>query len=467
MAIAAAAFLHAACGPVVFEADPDASPPADAAEHDGGTRDADAADLDAADAAADAAVADADAAVPSDFTVHVSNKQRDAIGVPVVFHDAFGRVLFSTATDRTGIATSTRSGSSMVTVVELGSGGADTLLQTVAGLEAGDRIELSIGNAEAQAEPHLLEIMPPGPVTDATRYQLDVGCGAVLTPLDPAQLNRVPISRSSFCVGTSSTVVALALAYDANDALLAFSLATNTISTTATTALVLPAWSTSFEDFELEMNDAPAEIYLLFSGLIQAQNGLELGPIDNAASSPGADATRMLRIPQLDLDRQLQVIVLFFSEAYSGLFEPTPRFGSSRSVELDTELLPQVEVSAVAWPTADRPRVSWSTARAAAIDAVGAYFFCPMESGYEWRLLFPTSQTSTIATAFELPALPESLAAARPRMSCDNQLIFELIDWDAVNGAVESKARSGTMSEQRRFRGRATERFRLTGRATE
>lgn len=469
MVIVASLVLHAACGPVVFETRPDANEPADAGDQDRGFADVDAREVDAMDAtesAADAADAGADdARIPDavDITVHVTSGEESASGVPVVFHDSFGRAVISTVTDQDGVATSTRADSTMVTIVELENVSSEPLLQTVAGLEAGDRIELTIGNSEAHAEPHLLEVMPPGPVTDAVKYELDVGCGNVPSTLDPNQTNRVPISRSSFCVGTSSTVAAMATAYDAKDRRIAFSLATVTISNTATTALILPAWSVSFADFEIETNAAPPQSYLLFSGLVQVQNGLELGPISVDGLSAGADTSRILQIPQLGLDRQLQVGVQFLDGSFSGLFEPTPRFGSSRSVDLSNELLPAVDLAAIGWPAADRPRITWTTARASAIDAVGIFFFCASGIGYQWTLLFPSSHTSTATTAIDLPELPETLSAARPRMDCANRAILELSEWDAVGNAAQTKMRSRSMSEQRRFQGLATERYRQSG----
>jgi hypothetical protein len=198
-----------------------------------------------------------------------------------------------------------------------------------------------------------------------------------------------------------------------------------------------------FRRFHGRDNTSPTRSAALLAGHILWHHGIEHDLTTGFPSSTGASTDIAMRLPVLDLERQLTVAIQFLNGSFTAIVEPIPPIVlTDRQINLDAELLPELTVDEVDWSTPDRPRIPWRTTRRTNIDALAITFFGNADSSYEWKLLLPMAETSTAGLSFVIPELPSAFAQARPRMELPNLLLVQVIDWEAVNNSAATKTRS-------------------------
>lgn len=350
--------------------------------------------IDAAPAAPDAAA--------GQITVSLRRGTVPVPGAPVIGHDAEGEPIAETTTDAAGDATVPAAGVAMVTVIDPD----DVSLYTAAGVAAGDH--LVIPTFAATAELGTFAVAVPALPDGGTSVQIHVGS---CTGGGPAGDGPYPVAMDEYCLGHSGSATVLALAMNSNSDVIAVTSATGVTPPALgdTADLLLPAWSTAFDEFHLTV--AGGNLGDLSNSTHgQTIDGLEYFLPSKSGNMP---YTWWNPVPALG------GFVTYSTQINFG--QPTPggnyagkRFYGRRlpvgaltdAVDLPGDVMTGLTATGVDTSALARPVLSWTPS--APITADGALLKTRwFGAGYrEWSFMMPSDQLEVRA-----PRLPDALAA--------------------------------------------------------
>ena len=365
-------------------------------------------------------------AVAGEVRVAVYDDGRPAANRWVVFHDAAGAVTSVAKTNRDGKAAGQTSGRAdgMVTVADATS---MRKLVTVVGVEGGD--ELVVGEDEdeegAAVTACTARVRLPGLFPAATRFTVSLGVGTTEVG-DLAKPLALPV-LGRFLIGGKFRV--LAEAYSASGEPVAYAHAwvdgCAVDAAPSTVDVRLPPWSTDYRPVDLEVSGAPHDGGALTASLsIVAESELGDRFDRGRRTAPvGAPALLHFAAPRpLGTTAILKLVVAYPDPLESSvLLERRPAMPSKVALDLRAQLLPRVSSLALEPSVDARPTLRWtvtpdaltsdaSESASALPDAVVARVSWPATRDNEWTIVAPPS-----ARQVRLPALPDELAAFRPR----------------------------------------------------
>jgi hypothetical protein len=178
-----------------------------------------------------------------------------AVGVTVVFHDPQGRDIAVTTTDGNGETRNDITTGGAVTAAFFNADLTPNRLRTVGGLSPNRTLQ--IGKAAVE-DPLVLTAMvsPPGsPPGGTALYVYEAGTGGCTAQTGVAPPGPVPLPIRQHCVATGATYNVIVYATDGAGKRLAFSAARGV--STATTAVTLPPFQTTFTPFQINLANAP------------------------------------------------------------------------------------------------------------------------------------------------------------------------------------------------------------------
>jgi hypothetical protein len=221
---------------------------------------------------------------------------------------------------------------------------------------------------------------------------------------------------TSDCLGSDQNIDVLAIALDDTNTPLAYSYAKDVAAVDGgTTAVTLGAWQTAFDPLTVTLTDAPAAAP--GAGLEPTFRVDEvgfLGPEGGGAFTAGT-ATLQAGYPQGFAERvQYTSFIQLGPDPEDGvgvLLVGHPDTPATASHDLSTLLLPAIG-SATAADASGRLELGWTSSGSFA-SADGALAMSQWTDGPDshlWFLLAPPDS----ANPFQLPALPDELAAFRP-----------------------------------------------------
>jgi hypothetical protein len=400
---------------------------------DGGSS-PDAADHDAVPA--DAEVPDADPSGP--VTITVTSEGNPIPGIDVLFSDPAGAEVSIQTTDAQGRATEVVLPGSAATIAVMIPGGAGNGYAAISwlGVEPGDDLVWQFDPPQPTVYGDL-SVTLPGAHGGATSYELHTGCGTFSVP-DPG----VPATGAlmSDCLGSDTNIDVLAYALDSANQPIAYSHDTDVPAVSGgTTSVTLGAWQTTFDPLTVTLTGAPAaatgaglETTLFADGIGFAGpgggGGFTAGTATLQSGYPTGFAERLVYSTFIQLGPNPE-------DGVGALLVGHPDTPATDSRDLATLLLPAIG-SATAANAQGRLEVGWTSS--GAFDAADGILVMSQwidgADNHLWFLLAPPGATNP----FQLPVLPDDLAAFRPTASSvfDVPSLF-LLEADFIDGYPE------------------------------
>lgn len=339
---------------------------------------------------------------PGDTSIVVSVEEggRPLGGVDVVFQDADGAPLQSAATNAGGEVSAQLAAGSMVTVLP-----PTGPIQTVTGLEPGDRITVSVGSQEPPAFASV-KVSFEGSVSGAASYVVDLGCASEteLTP-DP-----ITVAFPASCRGAGDTVDVFAVARDGTNAYLATTYAKGVMATQQTEVLdvALPAWDMNPESFTLTLSNVPADADgspaasggPVSSGLARTLPRDLLGDtVEFGTEADFSEAQAYEVSVDQTTDTGIQTI------ASTRVERAHVAVARSHDLDLAADLMPQIDHISLDAGDLQRPAASYATSEPSGAVAASVRFeYGSAGAPVAWEILGEPDGTA------EVPALPSDLA---------------------------------------------------------
>lgn len=349
-------------------------------------------------------------------------------GAPVVIGAPDGSVVAVLTTDANGEARGHAPPGGSVTVFEPLETTDDDAIQryTILGVQPGDRLLVGTGPVQDRAVARMY-VQLPGSLDAATLYRVESGCGGSLIE-DPTPVVELTITGA--CVGKGGTIAVRALAVAPTGEAIAHTAARAvTIEPSGIAAVELDPWSTQWAPFEVHLVEPPATAAAYGVEVAHVVNGVAF-PGDariqpHATGQPGTASFDL--IPELADELRVGVVVVYAAGAAdisAGYYvERVSARGAERGVtiSLAERLLPPIDRLELSSTDPARPEVSWRAhAGLAATDGalVRISWSEPTAAArHEWWILAPPDA----ATPIRVPALPDELAAYRPRAGAEFQ----------------------------------------------
>lgn len=378
-----------------------------------------------------AAAASCSPAAPEEgpVTVTVLGSSGPEQGVPVLFHDAEGRLRARAVTDPDGRATATVRSGAMATAYRFQPGTLDShVLATVAGLEPGDEVPVRVWMA-GKVPSGTASATVAGSVGGANDYHLDLGCSSGRADAADAP---IPFSLYADCPSSGR---AIAVAFGGG-ARLAYALAG---PAPLADGVTLGPWRTDFGVLEVNVAGAPAGATSI-GGVLEYQEGptrfQQIG-VGGAVSNCCGQSPSFTLATMPDAANEAFVSVQASGPGFGGWFGgyvsrlgPLP--ASPYAVDLAT-LPARPEALVLAGPRARRV-LSWALAAApaGAVTADATVLDVSTDhpgSLYSWTAIVPPG-----ATRFTFPELPADLDAALPPAGTPSSFGVQRLDLEAIAG---------------------------------
>ncbi len=362
---------------------------------------------------------------PGPATVTLNDGDTPFEGMMVIFHDAAGKLIDAVETDANGTATVTVPPNAMMSllvqpVINLGVVPTSNIY-TIMGIQPNDSYTFQLGPEDEVPGTSYMspEVVLPGTFEGATNYVYYWGCGNSSTANGA---EHVYIFIGDQCLTAGGKFMVLAIARNDGGVPLAFSFIDNqtpvvqppSVFGGGTPVVNMPAWSTTFTDADIELDDIPLGIFGGLIGYQAMRNGVPLW--DQFLEGPGT-----IHQPN-GVATNSGLFGLLFGESDVTLFadiEGAPL--ADTTLSLESRIAGRILATDLAIANEHRPTLSFfSTAENDEIDGTVACldftnFTAPREAfgvataNVIWKIMAPPGMDN-----LQLPELPTELAGLVP-----------------------------------------------------
>jgi len=339
-------------------------------------------------------------------------------GAVVVFSDAAGKVIATQTTGADGKASQMMAAGGSVTCDPTGGTGTSHTVETVFDVQPGDQLVLGAPQAAfpvSNADGTVGVTVLGGAVGNAASYRINLGGYNCSSTSATTGAQNVPVMTS--CLNSAGTFDALAIAVDANNQMLAYSVSTSLTPPGAgnTTSITMPAWRYDFATHNISFTNAPANATV--NGQFLLKHDVAYFQLDLPALTLTSSGTGTLAIPYPKMLGTTVNYQIYATGAVTGGLTPVGQLdvvspvASLTDQHADFTMPPRVLAREVYVPPGDSvPTVEWVTAAPSTGTSGGIVqmqWSSPTDQ-WIWAAAVPPGSTKV-----RFPDLPDVLATDR------------------------------------------------------